>query len=571
MPSARRWTLVATIIGSSLAFVDTTVVNVALPALQADLHATITDVQWVIEAYALFLGALILVGGSMGDQFGRKRVFLAGVVLFTTASVLCGLAGSAHALIAGRALQGIGAAFLVPGSLAIISATFDEAERGRAIGTWSGFSAMTSAVGPIVGGWLIEHVSWRAVFFLNVPLAAAVVVLSWRFMTESRDPSRTGQIDWSGAALAALGLGGLVFALLEWPRLGGSGLMQAALAAGAGSLVLLVFVERRAPSPMLPLHLFRSRTFALTNVLTLLLYAAIGITLFIVPMNFIQVQHYSATAAGAAFLPFPVIMFALSRWSGGLVGRTGSRLPLTMGPIIAAIGLGLYARPAAGASFWTTFFPAVVVLHGCGGISGHSIGIADALSRWGYVALAVDSLGPRGIGDACGKFFVGQDTDAYAAARFLATQPLVDAKRIAILGQSMGGSSALSAVERGSIERRFAERFAAAIVYYPSCRGHSATLIAPTLILIGEADDLNRAEACKEMSILPHPDSAAIELVVYPGVHHAFDVDWFQPGRDVRGHWFEYDRSASDDAQGRVRSFLEKTVNRTAPDQPPHD
>jgi EmrB/QacA subfamily drug resistance transporter len=267
MPSARRWTLAATIVGSSLAFVDATVVNVALPALQADLHATITDVQWVIEAYALFLGALILVGGSMGDQFGRKRVFLAGVVVFTTASVLCGLAGSAHALVAGRALQGIGAAFLVPGSLAIISATFDDAERGRAIGTWSGFSAMTSAVGPIVGGWLIEHVSWRAVFFLNVPLAASVVLLSWRFMTESRDPSRTGQIDWSGAALAVLGLGGLVFALLEWPRLDAGGLAKATLAAAAGSLVLLVFVERRAPNPMLPLHLFRSRTFALTNLL----------------------------------------------------------------------------------------------------------------------------------------------------------------------------------------------------------------------------------------------------------------------------------------------------------------
>src|SRR6266542_4089152 len=193
MPAWSRWTLAATILGSSMTFIDGTVVNVALPALQADLHATITDVQWVIEAYALFLGALILVGGSMGDQFGRKRVFLAGVVLFTTASVLCGLAGSAHALIAGRALQGIGAAFLVPGSLAIISATFDERERGRAIGTWSGFSAMTTAIGPVTGGWLIEHVRWRAVFFLNVPLAVAVIVLSLRFMNESRDPSRNSR------------------------------------------------------------------------------------------------------------------------------------------------------------------------------------------------------------------------------------------------------------------------------------------------------------------------------------------------------------------------------------------
>src|SRR6202163_1645239 len=220
MPSPSRWTLAATILASSMTFIDATVVNVALPALQADLHATMTDVQWVIEAYALFLGALILVGGSMGDQVGRKRVFLSGVVFFTVASILCGIATSPLTLIVGRALQGIGAAFLVPGSLAIISATFDDAERGRAIGTWSGFSAITTAVGPASGGWLVEHVSWRAVFFLNAPLAVVVVRLSLRFIEESRDPSRTSRIDWIGAALAVLGLGGIVFGLLEWPPLG---------------------------------------------------------------------------------------------------------------------------------------------------------------------------------------------------------------------------------------------------------------------------------------------------------------------------------------------------------------
>src|SRR6478735_8983247 len=201
MSASRRWTLVATIIGSSLTFIDGTVVNVALPALQADLRATITDVQWVIEAYALFLGALILVGGSLGDQFGRKRVFLLGVVLFTIASIGCGFATSPAMLIAGRAVQGIGAALLVPGSLAIISATFADAERGRAIGTWSGFSAITTAIGPVTGGWLVEHVSWRAVFFLNAPLAIVVVALSFRFMEESRDPSRTARTDWTGAGL----------------------------------------------------------------------------------------------------------------------------------------------------------------------------------------------------------------------------------------------------------------------------------------------------------------------------------------------------------------------------------
>src|SRR5437773_657377 len=215
----RRWTLVATIIGSSLTFVDATVVNVALPALQAELHATITDVQWVIEAYALFLGGLILVGGSMGDQLGRKRTFLAGVVLFTIASIACGLAASTRALIAARAVQGAGAAFLVPGSLAIISATFDDADRGRAIGTWSGFSAITTAIGPVAGGWLIQHVSWRAVFFINVPLAAIVILLSLKIMDESKGPARGREIDWVGALLAVLGLGGIVFGLLEWPPL----------------------------------------------------------------------------------------------------------------------------------------------------------------------------------------------------------------------------------------------------------------------------------------------------------------------------------------------------------------
>ena len=346
-----------------MTFIDATVVNVALPALQADLHATITDVQWVIEAYALFFGALILVGGSMGDQFGRKRVFLFGVVFFTLASVFCGIATSPGTLIIGRALQGIGAAFLVPGSLAIISATFDERERGRAIGTWSGFSAITTAIGPVSGGWLVEHVSWRAVFFLNVPLAVIVLVLSLRFMTESRDPSRTAQIDWSGAALAVLGLGGIVLGLLEWPPLGVSHpLVLTALATGAGSLVLLVIVEQRVRNPMLPLALFRSRPFALANVLTLLLYAALGVILFLVPLNLIQVQHYTATAAGAALLPLPVIMFALSRWSGSLVARIGSRLPLTIGPATAAVGFALYARPGIGGTYWTTFFPAVVVL-----------------------------------------------------------------------------------------------------------------------------------------------------------------------------------------------------------------
>ena len=361
--AARRWTLTATIVASSMTFIDGTVVNVALPALQTDLHATITSVQWVIEAYALLLGGLILVGGSMGDQFGRKRVFLAGVVVFTIASAGCALAGSTNALIAWRALQGAGAAFLVPGSLAIISATFDEADRGRAIGTWSGFTSITTALGPVVGGWMIEHVSWRAAFLLNLPLAVIVIALSLRFMNESRDESRTASVDWTGASLGVLGLGGVIFALLEWPNRGfSSPFVLTTMTVGVISLVALVIVERRVAAPMLPLQLFGSRTFTLANLLTLLLYGALAVVFWLVPLNLIQVQHYSATAAGAALLPFPLLMFVLSRWSGGLVARIGSRLPLTLGPVIAAVGLGLFALPGIGGTYWTTFFPPIAVL-----------------------------------------------------------------------------------------------------------------------------------------------------------------------------------------------------------------
>lgn len=392
MPSRARLTLAATIAGSSMTFVDATVVNVALPALQADLHATITDVQWVIEAYALFLGALILVGGSLGDQFGRKRMFLIGVVFFTAASVLCALATSAPLLIAGRSLQGIGAAFLVPGSLAIISATFNDADRGRAIGTWSAFSSITAAVGPVIGGWLIERVSWRAAFFVNVPLAAIVLVLSLRFMDESHDPSRTARIDWTGATLAVLGLGGLVFGLLEWPPLGpGHPLVLGTLIAGAISLVLFIGVERRSSNPMMPLDPFRSPAFTRANLLTLLLYAALGVILFLVPLNLIQVQGYTATQAGAALLPFPVIMFAMSRWSGGLVGRVGSRLPLTVGPALAAIGVAMCAGPGIGGSYWTTFFPPVVVL-----------GVGMAITVAPLTTTAMGAVDPRHAGVASG-------------------------------------------------------------------------------------------------------------------------------------------------------------------------
>jgi len=357
-----RWILAATILASSMAFIDGTVVNVALPSLQTNLNATAVDVQWVIEAYSLLLSAFLLVGGSLGDHYGRRRIFLIGVVMFAIASAACGFAGSIQQLIAARAFQGFGAALLIPGSLAIISNSFSEQERGRAIGTWSGFSAITAGIGPVLGGWLIEHVSWRAVFFINIPIALLVIIISLRHVAENSDRDRA-RIDWVGAMMAVFGLGALVYGLIESSRLGfGDRSVASVLIVAGVLLVAFLIVEARLPHPMLPLTLFRSRAFAGTNLLTFLLYAALGGTLFFLPLNLIQVQHYTPTAAGAALLPFILIMSVLSRWSGGLVARYGPKLPLVIGPLVVASGYLLFMLPSVGGSYWTNFFTPTVAL-----------------------------------------------------------------------------------------------------------------------------------------------------------------------------------------------------------------
>jgi len=374
--NAKPWVLAATILGSSMAFIDGSVISVALPAIQADLAAPIRDAQWIVNAYTLLLGALILVGGAVGDSFGRRRIFTIGIVIFTVASLICAIAPNTITLIMARALQGIGGALLVPSTLAIISAAFPEAERGRAIGTWAGASALTTALGPVLGGWMVDELSWRTIFVINAPLAVIVLAITAWHVPESHGGRTDAPVDWLGGVLATLGLGSLTYGMTATSELGWAHpLVILAMSAGVAILAAFLRTEAKSLSPMMPLHLFRSTTFSGANAITLLLYFALSGALFFLPFQLIQLDGYSATEAGAVFLPFTLIMGGLSRWSGGLCERYGARAPLIVGPVIVAVGFTLLAEPdilshgltywlAAdwGDSYWATYFPAMIVL-----------------------------------------------------------------------------------------------------------------------------------------------------------------------------------------------------------------
>ncbi len=356
-----RWVLAVTVLGSGVAFLEATVVNVALPEIGRDLDASTAGLQWVLNGYLLTLASLILLGGSLGDRLGRRRMFNLGVVWFTAASVLCALAPNVETLVAARVLQGVGGALLTPGSLAIIEATFHREDRARAIGAWSGLGGVAAAIGPLVGGYLVDSVSWRAIFLLNIPLGAFVVVMAKRHVPESKDPGATGRLDYPGAALAALGLAGITFALVQAGGASSGGLVGAAGALGVAALAAFLWVERHSPNPMIPLDIFSSKQFTAANLVTFAVYAALGGVFFLL-VAFLQISlGYSAIAAGSASLPVTVLMLLFSARAGALAQRIGARIPLTAGPLIIAAGMLLMTRIEPGDSYLTGVLPSILV------------------------------------------------------------------------------------------------------------------------------------------------------------------------------------------------------------------
>lgn len=359
--SAGRWLLAVTIAGSGMAFLDSTVVNVALPKIGEDLNASTSALQWILNGYLLTLASLILLGGSLGDRLGRRRIFQWGVGLFTLASAGCAAAPNVELLIFARLVQGIGGALLTPGSLAIIEASFRPADRARAIGAWSGLGGVASAIGPLLGGWLIGAISWRAIFLINLPLGAFVAWAAAGHVPESRDPTATGRIDLTGAALAAIGLGGTTYALIEAPEHGASAAVILTAVIGVAALVGFFWQEHRSANPMLPLSIFSSRQFSAANAVTFVVYAALGVVFFLL-VSFLQISlGYSPIAAGSATLPVTALMLVGSARAGELAQRIGPRIPLTVGPLIISAGMLLMLRINPGDSYVGYVLPAVIV------------------------------------------------------------------------------------------------------------------------------------------------------------------------------------------------------------------
>ncbi|HXQ58777.1 MAG TPA: DHA2 family efflux MFS transporter permease subunit [Acidimicrobiales bacterium] len=361
--TAGRWVVAVTVLGSAMAAIDSTVVGIALPAIGGDFHLSVSSLQWVVSAYLLTLAGLLLVGGSLGDRYGRRRVFLIGVVCFAATSLVCAVAPDAAVLIGGRALQGVGAALLTPGSLAILRASFVPDDQGRAVGAWSGLGGVATAVGPFLGGFLISAASWRFIFVINLPIAALVVVMATRHVPETTDPDAAGPVDIPGAVLVCVGLVGLTAGIIEAPVHGWSSApVTAALVAGVLLLGAFLVVESRTAHPLLPLWLFRSSQFNATNGVTFLVYAALSGALFLLPIELEQVSHYSPLEAGISLLPLTFIMLAFSSRSGALATRIGPRLQMTMGPVLVGAGMILFRLVGPTGTYATEVLPAIVVL-----------------------------------------------------------------------------------------------------------------------------------------------------------------------------------------------------------------
>lgn len=448
-----RWVLAATVLASGVAFLDSTVVNVALPAIGRNLHLGVTGLQWVLDGYLLTLGSLIVLGGSLGDLHGRRRVFAIGLVGFMLTSVACAAAPNGAALVLARVAQGAAAALLVPGSLAIISASFHPDDRPRAIGAWSGMAGIWTAIGPFLGGWLVDAVSWRLVFLINVPIILGTVAITTRHVPETRDEQASGHIDVRGAIALTLGLAGVVYALIDGPTHHWPGSALFAGVAGALMLVAFVMIEQRVPEPMVPLRMFRSSQFSGANATTFAVYAALGIATFLVVVNLQLNAGYSALSAGASLLPFTVLMFLFSARAGALAQRIGPRIPMTIGPIVTAVGLMMLATVDGDANYLTDVLPGVLVL-GAGmtvtvaPLTAAVLGAAE--ERHAGVASAINNAVAR-LGSLLAIAVIPSVAGMTGTARNAFAHGYPTAMRIAAGVAATGGAIAFATIRRGRV------------------------------------------------------------------------------------------------------------------------